>query len=268
MTLHYAYAVPCEQVARIFGVSGRAVRRWYDIFKSSGDVKPATRAQRETRSPEMLSFVSSYVKQHPCFYVEKLQKQLRQHYGDECKGLSASIILRMLRFDLYLSRKVVERRAREAVPFEVATYLSKMRSFYTSPEQLLFLDETLENGLDSMRRRAWSQRGTKAVVSVPFVRGQRILILAACDVRDFAAWETTRGTFTRHSFHSAFVRKVINLLNPWPLSRSIVVMDNARIHIYAELEEAIHRCGAILIFLPPYSPQLNPIEVMFSQLKR
>ena len=44
-------------------------------------------------------------------------------------------------------------------------------------------------------------------------------------------------------------------------------MDNAKIHMFQELEDAVHQCGARLIFLPPYSPELNPIEVCFGQLK-
>ena len=44
-------------------------------------------------------------------------------------------------------------------------------------------------------------------------------------------------------------------------------MDNAKIHMYKELEDAIHQCGARLIFLPPYSPELNPIEVCFGLFK-
>jgi len=57
-------------------------------------------------------------------------------------------------------------------------------------------------------------------------------------------------------------------LNPWPLPRSIMIMDNAKIHLFAELEDAIHQCGAHLLFLPPYFPELNPIEVCFGILKR
>ena len=45
-------------------------------------------------------------------------------------------------------------------------------------------------------------------------------------------------------------------------------MDNAKIHMFKELEDACHQCGARLIYLPPYSPELNPIEVCFGQLKR
>lgn len=69
-------------------------------------------------------------------------------------------------------------------------------------------------------------------------------------------------------FQDAFVKKILPCLNPYPLPNSIVILDNARIHMYRELEEAIATRGALLFFLPPYSPQLNPIEVGFSLVKR
>lgn len=268
VTLLYAYSIPGERVARIFGVSGRTVRRWYAQFKACGHVMPGRRRQTTTHTPNLLAFVSQYVKFHPCFYVEELQLELRNKFGSSRKGLSTSSILRILKFDLRLSRKVLERRAREAVPKEIEAFTAKMQCWYRYPEQLLFVDESSKNGLDSMRRYAWSERGTKAIVRVPFARGKRVSILAACDVRGFVAWRTTRGTFTRKKFHRAFVSSVMKLLNPWPLPRSILVLDNARIHMYAELEDAVHACGAILLFLPPYCPHFNPIEVMFGQLKR
>ncbi|OWZ18126.1 Transposase [Phytophthora megakarya] len=82
------------------------------------------------------------------------------------------------------------------------------------------------------------------------------------------AWRTTRGTFTRLKFHRAFVSSVLRHLNHWPFPKSIVVLDNARIHMYSELEAAIHSCSAVLLFLPPYCPLFNPIVVLFGQLKR
>ncbi|OWY94037.1 Transposase [Phytophthora megakarya] len=61
---------------------------------------------------------------------------------------------------------------------------------------------------------------------------------------------------------------VESLLTFADVLRSIVILDNAKIHMYRELEDLIHSRGSILFFLPPYSPQLNPIEVGFSLLKR
>ena len=80
--------------------------------------------------------------------------------------------------------------------------------------------------------------------------------------------KSTRGTFNRSTFFDSFAAKVIPKLNPWPLPNSIVVMDNAKIHLFKELESSIHQCGARLLFLPPYSPQLNPIETSFGKLKK
>eukprot|EP00957_Ditylum_brightwellii_P115353 8796663-Ditylum_brightwellii.AAC.1 len=44
-------------------------------------------------------------------------------------------------------------------------------------------------------------------------------------------------------------------------------MDNVKIRVIKELEDAVHQCGARLMFLPPYSPELNPIKVCIGQLK-
>ncbi|KAF4028515.1 DDE superfamily endonuclease [Phytophthora infestans] len=77
--------------------------------------------------------------------------------------------------------------------------------------------------------------------------------------------KTTAGTFTRSLFLRAFVKNVVPLLNPWPLPRSSVILDNAKIHMYHELEETGAR---LLFFLPPYCAELNPIEIGFGALKR
>ena len=142
-------------------------------------------------------------------------------------------------------------------------YEAKLKSIYGYPAQLIFIDETSKDGRHAYRRYARSKQGTKAVVKLPFLRGKRVSIVAALNITGFMCWETTRGTFTRRRFHDAFARCVVPRLNPWPLPNSIVIMDNAKIHMYRELEAAVHQCGARLIFLPPYSPQLNPIEVCF-----
>ncbi|KAJ0390669.1 hypothetical protein P43SY_010618 [Pythium insidiosum] len=213
-------------------------------FIRSGHVMPAEQERRDRYPADVIEFISSYVASHPCFFVEELQSELK------------------------LTRKVLERRAREAAPMEILTYKAKLAAFYTYPEQLIFIDETAKKGVDAMRKYAWAPRGKKAIVQVPFRKGSRVSVLAACDTRGFVAWVTTDGTFSRCNFHAAFIEKVVPLLNPWPLPRSIVVLDNARIHMYRELEDAVHQCGALLLYLPPYCPHLNPIEVYFGRLKR
>ncbi|KAG2340026.1 hypothetical protein BDR05DRAFT_1002795 [Suillus weaverae] len=53
-------------------------------------------------------------------------------------------------------------------------------------------------------------------------------------------------------------------MNPFPAERSVLVLDNCRIHHNEELYDLVHDAGCLLLYLPPYSPDLNPIEESFS----
>lgn len=113
-----------------------------------------------------------------------------------------------------------------------------------------------------------SARNTKAVVRLPFRRGKRVSVFAAFESSGFFAWVSTEETFSRREFHSCFVRKVVALLSPWPLPTSIVVLDNAKIHMYPDFKAVVHQCNSRLLFISPYCPQLNSIEPGFSLLKK
>ena len=268
VSLIHIYDLDVSFLSDIFGPNARSINRWYSTFRKKGNVCNAAPAIRASRwPPEVGRHVEIYVRAHPTFYIEELQENLREKFPD-VKNTSESTICRALNFDLQLTRKVLTKAAREAAPGEIKNYYDKLKSIYSYPEQLVFIDETSKDGRDSFRRYARSKKGTKAVVRLPFSRGNRVSVLACLDYKGFMAWKCTSGTFSRKRFHNAFSEKVVLHLNPWPLPRSIVIMDNAKIHMFKELEDAVHQRGAKLIYLPPYSPELNPIEVCFGQLKR
>jgi transposase len=64
-----------------------------------------------------------------------------------------------------------------------------------------------------------------------------------------------------------FVRRLLPHMNKWPLPRSVLVIDNASIHKVAGIREMVEEHGARLLYLPAYSPDLNPIELGFSTIK-
>lgn len=236
MLLHI-YGVDPKYVSDVLGPNVRSIQRWYKMFKRHGVVTDNQRQRRTSRWPTaVLESVRDYVKGHPTFFLEELQAFIRSAFPD-LKRTSISTVCRALHFDMGFTRKVLTKVARECVPLEVANYKAKIEAVYSYPEQMLFLDETSKDGRHAFRRYAWSAKNKPAVVKLPFSRGKRVSILAALDHSGFVAWRTTPGTFTRGSFHQAFVECVVPLLNPWPLPRSIVVLDNAKIHMYKELEE-------------------------------
>ena len=76
-----------------------------------------------------------------------------------------------------------------------------------------------------------------------------------------------RGVFDGPIDHSTFRAYVEQVLVPtlWP--GDVVVLDNLAVHKHPEIRAAIEAAGAHLRFLPPYSPDLNPIELAFAKLK-
>ena len=270
VSLMFCYNLTAMQVSDILDISARSVARWYRNFERHGEIdKKKKKKKTKRRVPDdVIDFIKQYVEEFPCFYIDEIRKSVCNKFPKLHIVLKSQTLLRILKEDLHLSRKIIEKRAMEAVPQEIDNYIKKMSAIYVNPSQLVFIDETSKDGRSAYRRRGWAPRGKKCVNKIKFGRGKRISLLAAADSTGFIAHAITEGTFTRQYFHSNFCKKILPLLNPYPWPRSIVVMDNARIHMYQELQDVIHEKGALLIFLPPYCPHLNPIEVYFGLLKK
>jgi transposase len=266
--LHYVYGIDAEHVALILGVSRRSVWNWQKKFERDGTVEDAPSRLRRSRWPEeVLEYVKFFVENDPTFLIEELKEAIETRFPNLI-NTSLTTICRALRHDLNLSRKVICKRAAEASSSEVRSYIYRLQPFFACPEQLVFVDETSKNSKDYLRKFGWSERGTKCHSTVPFSRGKRLSVLAAMDSNGFFAYECTEGTFDRKAFHDALVNKILPFMNPYPFPRSILILDNARIHAYPEIFQTVEAFGALLIFLPPYCPQLNPIEIGFGLLKR
>jgi transposase len=238
------------------------------MFNKTGNVLPRVPVRRETRWPvEVITFLKDYIKENPCFYLEEMREVLRSSFP-RVTNVSLSTICRALRFDLKLSRKILSKRARESIPEEKNNYIFRLQPFYECPDQLVFIDETAKDSRDAVRKYAWSRINSAAHVVLPFSRSKRISVLAAMDVYGFFASEMTVGTFDRKAFHHALINSILPYMNPYPWPRSILILDNARIHCYRALVEAVESIGALVFFLPPYSPHLNPIELGFAKLKK
>jgi transposase len=129
-------------------------------------------------------------------------------------------------------------------------------------KRLVFVDEMGANtSLSSLR--AWSKRGERAYCSVPRNRGRNTTLLASMSAEGMGSSLAVEGTTTRSVFET-YVEKV---LLPGLQRGQIVVMDNLAAHKGDRIRELIESAGCELLYLPPYSPDLNPIEEAFSKIK-
>ena len=112
--------------------------------------------------------------------------------------------------------------------------------------------------------RGWFARGRRLAAKVPHGHWQTMTFLAAlrCDRID-APW-VLEGPINGESFTAWVEQFLIPELEPG----SIVVLDNLGSHKGSRVRKLLRAAGIKLFFLPPYSPDLNPIEEMFSKLKR
>jgi len=95
-------------------------------------------------------------------------------------------------------------------------------------------------------------------------------ISEACEVVKISGSGDDVGTVDRARFELFVQEKLLPVLGNYSLgeSRSLVIIDNATIHHSDEIINMIEGKGAKILYLPPYSPDLNPIELMFAVYKR
>ena len=118
-----------------------------------------------------------------------------------------------------------------------------------------------------MRRPyAWSKRGERACQYELQFRGAKYSILPAISIDGIIHLEVLDNAVTGADFHH-FVQNLLPCMNEWPLPNSVLVVDNASIHKVAGIRELVEEHGARLLYLPSYSPDLNPIELAFSSIK-
>jgi transposase len=127
---------------------------------------------------------------------------------------------------------------------------------------LLFLDEAAIRVCQD-RAHGWAIRGRKPVLVGTNYEKKRTMIgvIAADGVR---ALRVQEGSATKQSFLLFVREELVPVLGP----DETVCMDQLRAHKNPEVIEAIRATGARVLFLPTYSPELNPIEMIWSWLKR
>jgi transposase len=128
--------------------------------------------------------------------------------------------------------------------------------------RLKFVDESGVN-LALTRLYGRAPGGQRAVGSVPRNYGPNVTVLGALGVTGLEALMTVDGATDGEVFR-AFITQV---LCPTLTAGDVVVMDNLSAHKVVGIREAIEGCGARVVYLPPYSPDLSPIELCWSKLK-
>lgn len=253
MELHYSY----RQVAKLFDVSIAFISSVVRLFRERGDVAP--RPHRGGMPPVLTPAALDRLRQHLLAHPDSTLSELREACRLAC-GLST--IARAIK-KLGMSRKKLTPRSRPPDAHELMeARVAFAESIQNTPaNKLVFVDES---GVNTAMTRVYgySPVGQRAYVTRPG-GWTTYTIIGGMRLGEVAAALLFKGSTDSAAF-GAFVK---NSLAPTLRAGDVVVWDRLTSHECREAFAAVEAQGAIVHVLPPYSPELNPIEHLWSKLK-
>ena len=130
----------------------------------------------------------------------------------------------------------------------------------------VFVDESGCDKRSGFRRMGWSPLGVTPVQIARFQREQRYQILLAYTQDGIIFTRVYQGS-TDSTVFEDFIEQPLPSMGTWPELKSVLAMDNASIHHTERIEQMCRDPSVELVYLPSYSPDLNPIEEFFVELK-
>ena len=225
-------------------------------------IYPKEKCARKFTLPAQL-LVLHLVIDRPSVYLNEIQNKLETTLQ---LHVSKSTLCKFLH-QCGFSRQKISRVALQQDQLLRSRYALEMTAF--SENMFVFVDESGADQRNLLRKYGYSIRG-KTPRSYDFlVRGETISAVASMSYSGLLDVKTVRGTTDGDEFYLFVQTNLLPHLLPFNgiNSHSIVVMDNCSIHHVNEVVQSIEDVGALVIFLPPYSPDYNPIEELFSKIK-
>ncbi|MCJ2027849.1 IS630 family transposase [Methylobacterium sp. J-043] len=250
-----------RQAAERFGVSPASAIRWQESFEREGRVaaKPQGGDRRSQHVEAHADLILRLRAEQPTLILSELRALLAE------RGIatSESGLSRFFRRHPVTPQKNTPHAAEQQRPdvraeredwFEAQDELD--------PERLVFLDETATT-TNMVRRYGWAARGERCRVAVPHGHWRTTTVTAALRTSGVVATALFDGATNGERFRAYVTATLVPLLK----RGDTVIMDNLAAHKVAGVREAIQAVGAKLLYLPPYSLDLNPIEQIFAKLK-
>jgi len=250
-----------------YNISRQSFKRWMELFEQTKCVVRhpdtyATRGPHSSLTTDEIDFIIDLVRSEPGLFLSEIRELLWDANGPL---LSIEAVHQNLVNRLSITlKKAGTSNIRKSLVAKF-TYVEKMRLF--PADWLVFTDESSYCDRDLLRTFARSARGTPAVRFVVNQNPERISLLPAITIGGLVALTTTTETFKRPQFEHFLEFDLIPRMNPYPGKNSVLVCNNATIHRGDRVKELCKQARIHILFLPPYCPELNPIELGFGAIK-
>ena len=254
-------------IGRRLGIASSTAHRIFTQFVDTGGIEPVGRheARMYMRKMDeyMEMFVIGLILEEPYLYLKELCVKVKEYSGVEVCEATICKLLHRHGVTRKKMRQVALQRSCSVRGHFMAKVLLYPKIMY------VFLDETDCDNRSFMRKYGNAIRSEVPVCRRLLVRGQRISAIAAISCDGVVALEMKKGTVDSDIFYDFVRGSLIPQMQTFDgvSARSVVIMDNCSIHHVPEVKDIFARSGIPVFFLPPYSPDNNPIEEAFSYVK-
>ena len=249
--------VSLQVVANNLGVDPSTVSRVVSLFKATGSVQkrlcPKDARPNKKLSKTVQLIILHTVLQQPGIYLRELQMEVLILSGVD---ISVSLLCTFLHSANFMHQRMQivakqqDKELREQFAVDVSLYKLHM---------LVFVDEIGSDCQDAMKRYGYSLRSRPPRSCRFLVRGERISVITAMTEDGISAMKFVTGTVSGDEFLDFIERDLLPTLVPF--DRINVILDNCSVHHVPGVVSVITEIGALVHFLPPYSPDMNPIGV-------
>ncbi|KAG2192802.1 hypothetical protein INT47_005349 [Mucor saturninus] len=260
-----------KQAAEAANVNYDTARKWKKAYEDDPERNiPTKKTNLGSNRP-----VSQLDERHKTHLVQFSDEDASATIQDAVENLTATFeglqikktrVAEFMREECNLSIKVVSRhpvgRNKEATLQARANWVDHwIGNGMDYLNNCIFVDES---GFDiNMRRsRGWSQRGTEAIITAPSARGVSHTVIGAISAIGVVNLSTTGGHYLQ------FLSDTMDIMDEFPEMKGyFIIMDNAPIYVPGVIDPVIVKRGYTPVYLPPYSPELNPIEQLWAIVK-
>ncbi|KAJ3548569.1 hypothetical protein NM208_g933 [Fusarium decemcellulare] len=216
--------------------------------------------RRKTLSPPMLTALLDELAVRPNMYRDEMLEFLEKEFETAVPVSNISRSLKAAGWSRKTARRVaIERNA------DLRDYYLYKLSFFKS-YQLVYIDESRCDRRVGRRRCGWAPKGVTPVQIDPFHRDQRYQILPAYTQKGVLHYQIFPGS-TDSAVFEEFIEQLLHHCGKWPEPNSVLVIDNASFHKSPKIKEMCEEASVEVLFLSPYSPDYDPIEEFFAELK-
>jgi transposase len=253
------------EVAEKFGVSKSSVEAWRRLEAASGSAEPRPPGGGNFSDVDF-AVLETILKENRSATVSELRAAYNKRVGKVRATSDSSIKRALKRAGLVFKKKRFRpaEQSRPDVAAKRAAFIARQkRSTKRRKGRDIFLDEAGAN-LAMTRSHAWTPKGQELVEGKPSNWGGNLTIIGALSAAGMLAMSTQSRPVNKDSFSNWVTRR----LAPKLRKGDRVHMDNLKVHKDPRVMRAIKARRASLIFLPPYSPDLNPIEPGWALVKK